>query len=257
MENNLENFDPTIIMEKIQCKMPFYNEYQFQFEFAISVKEYFKESNNIEIVFEQYYPTTILSGNEEISKKNYTDIVIYDTEGNYIAIELKYNLKDGNRETNKRYLYNNGEYEISIAKKGATDNCRYDFLYDIYRLEQLKVNGKYENKSIKKFLKGFSIIISNDKAVWEYSSPHKNNAQNTTLKISKNFDQNFCIGNGSQTMTDCKWMGGKNCTAPKPTRPAFTLKNSYTCNWSDKYYFEDKKANDPSPGFKYLIITVK
>lgn len=254
---NLKNFDPSIIMGKIQNKMPFYNEYHFQFEFAIALKEVIDENDieNLEIVFEAYYPTSKTT-DKESNKRNYTDIVIYDkNNGDYIALELKYNLRDRSRNKNNRYYYNNGEYDVSVAKKGATDNCRYDFLYDIYRLEQLRASGKYENTNIKSFVKGYSIIISNDEKIWKISCPNKANELKGLL-ISKNNDQNFCIGDGSLTMQNCFWTGGKNCKNLSAIRKDFSLKKSYECNWNKGFYFEDKKLIDKSPEFRYLIIEV-
>ena len=260
MNYNVKNFDPSIIMERIKNKMPFYNENHFRFEFAMAIKEYLNEQNaeNIEIVFEVYYPTNNSANDKDSSiKRNYTDIVIYDkNNGEYIALELKYNLRDGDRNKSNRYYYNNGEYNISIAMKGAPDNCRYDFLYDVYRLEQLRAGGKYENTNIKSFVKGYSIIISNDEVMWNISSPHQKNQANPLLKISKNNDQNFCIGDRSLTMTECCWTGGKNYKNPKTTRKDFILKKSYECNWNEGFYFEDKKLTDKSPNFRYLIIEV-
>lgn len=256
---NLKNFDPSIIMGKIQNKMPFYNEYHFQFEFAIALKEFIDEKNieNIEIVFEAYYPTSKAT-DKESNKRNYTDIVIYDkNNGDYIALELKYNLRDRDRNKSSRYYYNNGKYDVSVAKKGATDNCRYDFLYDIYRLEQLRAGGKYENTNIKSFVKGYSIIISNDEVMWNLSSPHPKNQSNTLLKISKNNDRNFCIGDRSLTMQNCFWTGGKNYKNLSAIRKDFSLKKSYECNWNKEFYFEDKKLTNKSPSFRYLIIEVE
>ena len=237
--------------------MPFYNENHFRFEFAMAIKEYLNEQNaeNIEIVFEVYYPTSKAT-DKESNKRNYTDIVIYDkTNGEYIAFELKYNLKDGDRNKSNRYYYNNGEYNISIAMKGATDNCRYDFLYDVYRLEQLRAGGKYENTNIKSFVKGYSIIISNDEKIWEISCPNDAN-KSKGLLISKNYDQNFCIGDRSLTMQNCFWTGGKNYKNLSAVRKDFSLKKSYECNWNKEFYFEDKKLTDKSPNFRYLIIEV-
>lgn len=258
MNYNLKNFNPSEIMERIKNKMPFYNENHFRFEFAMAIKEYLNEQNaeNIEIVFEVYYPTNNSANNEDSSiKRNYTDIVIYDEKGDYIAIELKYNLRLKNGKKCNRYYYNNGKYNISIAMKGATDNCRYDFLYDVYRLEQLKLGGKFENTNIKSFLKGYSIIISNDEKIWKISCPDKANELKGLL-ISKNNDKNFCIGDKSLTMENCSWTGGINYNNPKAKRKDFILKKSYKCNWNEEFYFEDKKLNNPSPGFRYLIIEV-
>ena len=106
--------DVNAIMEKICAKMPFYNEAQFQLEFALAVKE---KHANFGIMPEVYYERREERRSEEESaeneqeasnesgfktRKNYTDIVIYDKRsGDYIAVELKYALTDGGSKGEK------------------------------------------------------------------------------------------------------------------------------------------------------------
>lgn len=243
----LQDFDVNIIMKNIKCKMPFYNENQFRFEFAMGVKDFFKNNNDIDILFDCYYPTKTIKKEIESEKRNYTDIVIYNKTGEFIPIELKYNLKiEDNNKDNKRFSYFNGEYNVTIAKKGATDNCRYDFLKDVERLENIKKNPSYENIKLKKFYKGYAIIISNDKLIWENCSSDE--------KIKDTNYREFCIGNNSYALTSCEWKDGKNVTQKTCRSAKIELSKQYFCSWND--YFEDLKQKDKSPQFKYLIFEI-
>lgn len=147
--------DVHAIMEKICAKMPFYNEAQFQIEFALAVKE---KHANFGIMPEVYYERREKCRSEEESaeheqeasnesgfktRKNYTDIVIYDKRsGDYIAVELKYALTDGGSKGEKRNAYTNVNGDtITVAKKGAIDNCRYDFLWVCIGLRSLRTDN--------------------------------------------------------------------------------------------------------------------
>ena len=255
----LKDFDVYKIMGNIKAKMPFYNERHFQFELALAIKDYFKDNKDIEIAFEAYYGAKkgdVESDSDSISKiekRKYTDIVVYDkTSCKFIAIELKYALDDKNSKNGRRFEYNVGNNTISIAKKGAIDNCRYDFLYDVHRLEEIKNNPQYENQYLKHYYRGCAIIISNAEKIW--------------TKYSKNTkDINFHIADNTYTKTECNWTGGINHSTTgdgindngkKISRNKFALSKTYHCQWmpKDGYYFDDD--NKKSPPFKYLVIEV-
>ena len=255
MGKELKDFNSNLIMESIKNKMPFYNERHFQFELAMAIRDFYKDNKNIQIDFEAYYGTQ--NETDDNTKRNYTDIVVYDKNGNFIAIELKYCLDDNNNKE-KRYKYKNGENEITIAKKGAVDNCRYDFLFDVHRLEQISKNAKYENNSLKNFYCGYTILISNSKKTWLKSKKEHPN------------DINFHIADGTKTKRVCFWLGGINFAVNKDglnykgkqvLRRDFNLKKEYDCCWQpageNNYYFEDSNKNNPSPPFKYLVIKIE
>ena len=108
----------------------------FQCELGSAIKMFFINDENIEVLYEMYYPTdnpttpSVLNENDENketlqtltkTKRNYTDIVICDIKiKEYIAIELKHALSDTDSNKNKRFEYvimPNGDI-ISIAKRG-------------------------------------------------------------------------------------------------------------------------------------------
>ncbi len=261
--------DVHAIMEKICAKMPFYNEAQFQLEFALAVKE---EDENAEIVLEAYYEKREESRSEEESaeneqeasnesgfktRKNYTDIVIYDKRsGDYVAVELKYALTDGGGKGEKRNAYTNVNGDtITVAKKGAIDNCRYDFLWDVHRLEELADGQwKYESACLNNFVAGYAILISNANKMWEQCRVEEERDSKKKL----NNDNNFRIGDnsntGSTSPVKLDWRGGSHTT-----RPGFELKNHYTFVWGDenKTYFKDVDEKRKSPEFRYLVVKVE
>lgn len=262
--NDLKNFNIHDFMDEIKNKMPFYNERHFQCELGSAIKMFFLKNKNIEVLYEMYYPTNNYSetaimseSNQNVKaitkiKRNYTDIVICDKNTEeYISIELKYALSDRARNKSARFEYTLGNGDkITIAKKGALDNCRYDYLFDVYRLEQLKETkfSCYEHKNLKKFVAGYAIILSNDKSMWE------------EIKLKgkdKPYYRNFRLNN--ETSGVYSWTGGKN-TKPNAIRPNITgLTNKYRCNWmpQDSFYFEDKGKSSSAPAFKYLIVEIK
>ena len=253
---NLKKFNIDYFMDKIKDKMPFYNERHFQMELAIAIKDFYK-GTGIDVLVESFYPITLTkqnTANQNVEKRNYTDIVIYDEYGNYISVELKYalNVKDRNKSTRRPYTLLNGDV-ITIAKKGALDNIRYDYLFDIYRLEQLKKSktSLYEYNRLKSFYKGYAVILSNGCLMWEIKHDDK-------PKVSYN---NFCLGDKTQTQKDCSWTSGHYRDDQNKgidvNRPDFKLNDSYSCNWNQGTYFEDTNNPKISPDFRYLAIEVK
>lgn len=259
--------DVHAIMEKICAKMPFYNEAQFQLEFALAVKE---KHANFGIMPEVYYERREERRFEEESaeheqeasnesgfktRKNYTDIVIYDKRnGDYIAVELKYALTDGGSKGEKRNAYTNVNGDtITVAKKGAIDNCRYDFLWDVHRLEELADGQwKYESACLNNFVAGYAILISNARKMWEQCR----NEKGTKQKL--NNDNNFRIGDnsdiGSTSPIMLNWEGGSHAT-----RSGFELKRHYSFKWGhdNKTYFKDVDEKRNSPEFRYLVVKVE
>lgn len=161
----------------------FSNEAQFQFALAQAIKEYFKDGN-CEVLLEHLILVKDKKDDDksEDNKKRikmYIDIIA-KIDNNYYPIELKYKTTDKNIEYQK-----NDSSKAYTFKQGAEDIGSYDYIKDIYRIEQLvlgkndkerltvKFNGNdtdFEEpyfdytslgKAIK-FEKGFAIIITND-----------------------------------------------------------------------------------------------
>ena len=251
---SLKNLDINSIMQNIQKEMPFYNERHFQLCFAIALRDHFRFNNEIE-VFVELFDKQI--DDEKHSKRNYTDVVIYDNKDkSYIAIELKYALTDRGRNSKKndgvdrtRFEYKIGNKKISIAKKGAMDNMRYDYLYDVKRLESLKKKERaIEIIQSASFQKGYAVLVSNDKGLWTNCALEEGAEYKTTVETNYKL---FCIGNGSRTAEMCEWKKEKACAENK--RKGFQLSKRYLCSWSEEYC---KDENNNSPPFRYLVLTV-
>lgn len=254
--SSLKYLDINTIMQNIQKEMPFYNERHFQLCFAIALRDYYRSDKDVEVFVELFDKQKT---QETQSKRNYTDVVVYDKKkNNYIAIELKYALTDRGRNSKKndgvdctRFEYKKGNTIVSIAKKGAMDNMRYDFLYDVKRLESLKKKERaIEIIQSANFQKGYAILVSNDKGLWTNCALEKG------LEYTKVVDTNykmFCIGNGSSTATECKWINGINANEGA-NKACFQLSKRYHCRWSEEYCVDEAKK---SPPFRYLVLIVK
>ena len=177
----------------------FSNEQDFQFEFALALKE----RNEVEEVKLEVlsFPNKIANRNDFIGadgsldlniieesedeenkeegdddgnkqskktkiKKEYTDIIVKTTDGKYYAIELKFKGAD------KAYLYNSKEGNVAVMAHGAVDINAYYFLKDIVRLEDINNRVFPKDITIKnnqiqignqfKIEKGFAILLTNN-----------------------------------------------------------------------------------------------
>ena len=140
-------------LRKLSPKI-FQSEAQLQFELAWNIKQNF----NCNVFLEDLTAyETDSKGN--ITHKLYTDIVVEDIETNYrIGIELKY--KTAELKYNNIYLFNHGALPLN----------RYDYLWDVNRLESLVYNKPlYNNATSTTIVKpcdvGFAIILTNEKII--------------------------------------------------------------------------------------------
>lgn len=155
------------IVKKICSKKVHYNEAQLQFNLAWGIREDIVV-NNLVVLLEELTATGIYNiNNKKINISWYTDIVIYDrTTGEFVCIEVKYKTKE--------------DKNLGLKNHGAYDLGCYDFLWDVKRNEMLKssivnkliLNNNDEKeiqrtKNLYKFIKGYSIIITNDDIYWK------------------------------------------------------------------------------------------
>ena len=99
---------------------------------------------------------------KEKSKKYYTDIVVKDEDGGYIAIELKYKTPDVGRLL---------RYECSgknhyLAAQGAENINSYFFWKDVERLENMADGMPLNFDESKKVKKGYAVLLTNDSFYW-------------------------------------------------------------------------------------------
>ena len=201
---------------------PFLCEAQLQFELAWKIKERITD-RQIEVMFEV---PTLTKDINNTPKRNYTDLVIKDGNDN-IAIELKF-------KTRNTDLY-------GFKTHGAQDLGRYDFLADMYRLEELVcdeiehnriddgmidiANKRRVNKTkpdtkddelkitnrkrTYTITRGYAIFLTNDSYYWTMTKTAENDKQDChivnnddKLKYCGNTQyHDFCIANDDATTT--------------------------------------------------------
>ena len=215
------DFEINELLKKLKAKkIIFESEAQFQFELALQIKEMYP-----------YYDVKLemTTSIRNDGKKQYTDIIVLDKNGDFIAIELKYKTR--------KSVYG----DIKLLNHGATDLGRFDYLYDVWRLENLKYrnNTAYEfNKRLKNCVNGYAIILTNEKNYWSINRQSKDALY-----------KNFCITDKDsiQKNENLSWnqKDGSSCIKGTWRDIQLLFTNGYNFKWND-YIFD----------FKYLITNI-
>lgn len=226
----------------------FLNEAQFQFELAWKLNEICLANKMIKCKVYLEYQTMHRSNEANVDdgniKRFFTDILLLDNEGNYVPIELKYKTK-GYEDEN-----------LNLAQHGANDLGRFDYLWDLKRIQYLKNKPeKYErDKKLLKFVNGFAIMLTNDEKYWEYTTGLLDKQIN--LKRRNPLYKKFCIGqnqyidcgseltwrdNGDNTCVRDTWRNVLPFVVP------IAFDNPQKCKW-EKYYSKDNMR------FQFLIL---
>lgn len=188
----------------------FHSEADFQFSLAWELQ---KILPNAKIRLE-YCP--IFDGDMHI------DIYIVD-DGKSYPIELKY-------KTRKITQVIDGE-QYNLKNQSAQDVGRFDYLYDINRIEKVKALDP-------KFTSGYAIILTNDSAYWK--AP---NFKNTV-------DAAFRIHDGKTVTGHLSW--GENAgVGTTKGRDPFELFGEYRMTW-----LPYSTINANYGDFKYCLIEV-
>ena len=190
--------------------------------------------------------TGLLEVLEQSQGKKYVDGVVEESPGNYVAIELKYTLKQ------KNFVYNIGGCPIFTFAQGNDDERKYAFLSDVQRIEKLvELESDAFGIPKAKIVKGFSIIMSNDN-YWD-TIGEGTNYRDVTLYEGRSVPSNSDL-----------YLYSKK----KPKGKPIILKNTYECHWHNYAltdttvsYTTDKgnsKTVDYSKyPFKYMIFEIK
>lgn len=224
-----------------QEQVIFQSEAQFQFNLAWKLQELYDCEAKLEDL------SVVVTRENKLKQKVYTDIVL--VKGNYsVAIELKY--KTATLEYKDTLLFNHG----------AADLGRYDFLWDVNRLELLVDPTKAvreqnlaktgEIKLIRRNCKkGFAVLLTNENDYWQqgYSD------SNTTIDNAFRFGET----NGhlySKTLDWGRDSSGEYTKAIKNTARGrcIALNEAYPFQWKPYCELPAEKNNV----FKYLIIEV-
>lgn len=232
----IQSLNQTWLENIIQSlNMVFHSEAHFQFCLAWEIKKHF----NCNVILEDY-TACVKDPNGKIIQKLYTDIVVEDTKSNYrIGIEVKYKTAE--------LTYNN----VHLFNHGALPLGRYDYLWDINRLESiiynkpLFINSNKCTMNFKTFNVAYAIILTNDRKYWEKSQ----------FCYLTNIDSAFRIHDGNNLTGLLNW-NSQSAQSPKivvDTRRAHSidLRGNYTCHW--KPYLS---LNIPKGEFRLMITEI-
>lgn len=261
----------------------FSNEAQLQYELALALK-------NLDFVSK--VELEVLSSNLDYEKfktktkdddKYYTDIVVKTSDGEYIAIELKFktpeykgvNVKEHKTKSNKLF------YTFS---QGAEDVGSYLFWKDVERLEKFRdvKNPLLLNfDKNKKVTSKFAIIMTNAPKYWNYKDVSESLSGNFFPVQGKEFKSDLCykvkvkkLSNGNEIRVSgktsakessirvvdatfdkyksyevCYDLNGENPKI-KPVVPV-RLRGRYYCDWCTYITLDDGED------FKYMILEVE
>ena len=143
-----------------------------------------------------------------------------------IAIELKY-------RTENLGLDYNGEF-FALTNHSAQDNARYDFLYDVQRLEYVVRSGEKA---------GFAILLTNDPTYWD---PKRMKKQDPN-------DADFRIHECRKPTGKLAWSDKASPGTIKSREDPIHLSGCYTMHWKD---YSDCAAENYGK-FRYLAVSVQ
>ena len=168
----------------------FHSEADFQFSLAWELQRLLPDAK----IRLEYCPV--------FDNQMHIDIYILDGDQSY-PIELKYKTR--------KIVQSIHNEQYNLKDQGAQDLGRFDFLYDINRLEKVK-------KLDSAFQSGYAIILTNDPSYWNTPA-----FQNTA-------DEAFRIHDGKTVTGLLSWgdtMGSKTGNNRKP----FELQGEYRMSW--------------------------
>lgn len=236
------------IIKGFQGKI-FQSEAQFQFDLAWRIQEIYGAETKVNLE-----DMRMVKKNSEgkIIQKSYTDIVV--EQGGYsVAIELKY----------KTAEYNNKAEFIQLFDHGAVDLGRYDYLWDVHRIEQLTGKLTQDNKEnddrvgvLKKCDKGFAVLLTNEEKYWKETGIKK-----------EVIDRQFHFSEAAKKLLGKKMSWEKDgdtkefpkTVLTKSGKPSFraqpiVLKKAYGYQWFD--YRKALPGETKQGTFRFVIIEV-
>ena len=211
------------ILKEMAKEGTFLSEAQFQFDLAWKLKEHFGD-RKIHIYLE-YPDIDSRADTDGKYKKNRYDILLEDNERKKkCIIELKYKTK---KET---ITYGGNQFELK--NQSAQDFGRYDYLYDVSRIEAYRDNGSDD------FDNGFAILLTNDDLYWKLDGKGSNYVNFSLCEKVEN-DYNVTIEAGKK-----EWENNPN--VGKLRKNGFTLAERYEGRWVEY-----------AGTFKYLLLEIK
>lgn len=156
-------------------------------------------------------------------KRAYVDIWAKHNEA-VLAIELKYKTRSLNVWIKDEAFF--------LLDQSAQDIARYDFLKDIYRLEQIVSSMNH--------VMGYAIFLTNDSAYWK------------PPRSKKTVDANFRIHEGRYLTGDLCWGTAASSGTTSGREKAIPIREGYDLHWQD--YSQPSKASYGK--YKYLLVEV-
>jgi hypothetical protein len=225
----------------------FKSEAQFQFDLAWELKASFDDEEKKEYkVFLEYLGDIKKNETDEDKKKRlFTDIMIIGNDGAFFPIELKYKTKE--LDVSKDFVH--------LADHGACDLGRFDFLYDVERIQKFKKkdpNYDFDPK-LKTFAGGIAIMLTNDEHYWKYTKAFVNGRKRVDW-LHPLYEE-FCIGEGEiiKPNTKLNWKNGGIGTCVEDTdrkdEAPLIFDKEHRCKWDHYCTYEGVE-------FKYLVFDV-
>lgn len=224
MEFNIDSINwykifDEILKEKLSVSQePFENESELQLELTQKLTENY---HHVKVFLEGIIYSKSFSENKSLHKltNKRIDISILHQNSVY-PIELKY-----------RYRNNT---------PGGQNNLQYDYLYDIYKIEQLQNLESYQT--------GYCLFLTNMTCL--YNKPNKNRKEKCNC-------ENYRIFDGRKLKKECnyKWLkngkevDGSEMNSFKNRKTILKFKNDYELKWSEEFRISHK-------GFKLLAIKI-
>ena len=249
-------------MAKLSEERPlFHSEADFQFALALMIKEHYQEKykdKEIEIRLERC--VVIEKDKKGKPRSWYIDIWV-ELGGKIYPIELKYKTRG---QEDKMQEVKDEKYRLK--NQGANDVGRFDYLWDIHRIEQISKLAKSDEVKFREevgeeFGEGYAIILTNDHLYWKPPT----NEPNTSCK-------DFRIHEGETIEGKMRWTelrgdeevkrekNNKKYKAPGKKRSRdeeIELKGKYTITWTDYSELEGDGNKKDGTILKYTIATIK
>lgn len=205
--------DITLAIESLKQKQQiFHSEADFQFSLAWELQRILPSAK----IRLEYCPP--------FAREMHIDIYVIDEDGSY-PIELKYKSKTVETIVDNEYY--------KLKNHGAQDLGRYDFLYDIWRIERMK-------KLDKDFKTGFAIMLSNEASYWK------------TPTSTNTVDAAFRIHHGRVVHGVCAWGENVSSGTSKNREEPIVFDGTYTLAWKPYSNLENTSNGE----FKICVIEV-
>jgi len=250
------------IMGELSEERPlFHSEADFQFALALAIEKHYRDEADKKVEIRLERCIAIEKDNKGNPKSWYIDIWV-DLGGTIHPIELKYKTR-GEKKAIQAVAVEGKREKYRLKNQGANDVGRFDYLWDIHRIEQISKLAKsdkvkFGEEAGEEFGEGYAIILTNDHLYWE-----------EPLSEPKTSCKAFRIHEGVETKIEMRWFD-TDCkeesdevaekVAEKRGRknnPKIQLNNKYIIRWQKYSKLDDDSNEKDGKTLKYTIATIK